>query len=166
MRTGNAHPAIGLPARIGAACFLLWAVLHLWVGYAGVAEYLSGVDGQWAMLLGGVNAPKDAFQYPSDPITANAQAHLLLNFCLDVMGYGVLGLFVAWMIWRRGSWIGYLIGAIVIGIGDLAFLFCLVTPGIIEANLPTIAGPVLWFLAVLITPFGMPREGGRWSRPA
>ncbi len=166
MRTGTGSPAISLPARIGAGLFLLWAVLHLWVGYEGIAQFGAGVNGQWAMLLGGVNAPKDAFQYPTDAVTANAQAHLLLNFCLDVMGYGVLGLFVAWMIWRQGSWLGYVIGAVVIGIGDLAFLFCLVTPGIIEAGAATIAGPVIWFLAVLITPFGLPREGARWSRPA
>jgi NADH dehydrogenase len=64
--------------------------------------------------------------------------------------------FVAWMIWKQGSWVGYLIGLIVIGIGDLAFLFVQVVPGIIELNAGTIGGPVLWFLAVAITPFGLP----------
>jgi hypothetical protein len=32
----------------------------------------------------------------------------------------------------------------------------MVTSGVIEQNIPTISGPVLWFLAVIATPFGMP----------
>jgi hypothetical protein len=35
-------------------------------------------------------------------------------------------------------------------------LFAMVTPGIIELNIVTISGPILWFLAVGITPFGLP----------
>ena len=143
------HPTgIGLPAKIGAALFALWGVLHLWVGYEGVHQYLaSGAPGLWKMLTGGRNAPHEAFQHATDALTANVHAHLILNFCLDVGGYGVLGLFVAWMIWKQGSWLGYVIGLIVIGIGDLAFLFVQVVPGIIELNAGTIGGPVLWLLA-------------------
>jgi hypothetical protein len=29
--------------------------------------------------------------------------------------------------------------------------------GVIEPNLPTVAGPVIWLLAVLVTPFGLRR---------
>ena len=79
-----------------------------------------------------------------------------MSFCLDVGGYGVLGFLVAWMIWKQGSWVGYVIGLIVIGIADLAFLFVQVLPGIIELNAGTIGGPVLWFLAVAVTLFGLP----------
>lgn len=151
-------PGIGLPAKIGAVLFAFWGILHLWVGYEGIHQYVSsGAPGLWKMLTGGRNAPHEAFQHATDALTANAHAHLILNFCLDVGGYGVLGLFVAWMIWKRGSWAGYLIGLIVIGIGDLAFLFVQVVPGIIELNAATIGGPVLWFLAVGITPFGLPK---------
>lgn len=80
-------------------------------------------------------------------------------------GYGVLGFFVAWMIWKQGSWLGYPIGLIVIGIGDLAFLFVQVVPGIIELNAGTIGGPVPWFLAVAITPFGLPWQGPGQHQP-
>jgi hypothetical protein len=51
---------------------------------------------------------------------------------------------------------GYLIGLLAIGIADLAFLFAMVLAGVIEFNAGTVGGPVLWFLAVLITPFGLP----------
>lgn len=148
---------IGVAAKIGAALFILWGVLHVWVGYEGIHQYLTGnVKGQWEMLLGGKNAPREMFQHGTDVITTNTHAKLILNFCIDVGGYGALGLVVGWMIWRKASWAAYMIGLIIIGICDLAFLFSLVTPGIIELNIPTISGPVIWFLAVGITPFGMP----------
>lgn len=153
--TASSH--VRAPATIGAGLFLLWSVLHIYVAVAGALEYVTGdVTSQWTMLIGGANAPVSGFQFPADPLTANAQSHLILNFCLDVGGYGVLGVIVAWMIWARASWTGYLIGVVAIGIADLSFLFALVAPGIIVANIPTVAGPIIWFLALAITPFGMP----------
>ncbi|TDR32599.1 hypothetical protein [Hydromonas duriensis] len=153
----NTRPAVGLAAKIGAALFVLWGILHIWVGFEGAHQYLLGnVQNQWNMVIGGVNAPRAAFQHTTDAMTAHAQSQLILNFCIDVAGYGVLGMIVAAMIWRTGSWRAYFIGLLVIGIADLAFLFSLVTSGIIEANIPTISGPIIWFLAIAITPFGMP----------
>lgn len=144
-------------AKIGAALFFLWAVLHIWVGYEGVHQYLSdGSQGQWNMVIGGVNAPRSAFQHSADAITSNVHGQLLVNFCIDVGGYGVLGLVVGWLIWARASWVGYFLGLFVIGIGDLAFLFSLVTSGVIELNAGSLGGPVIWLLAIAITPFGMP----------
>jgi len=95
---------VGKPAKAGAILFLLWSILHIWVGAEGFRQFLGGVRGQWEMLLGGANAPKVAFQHTADALTANVHAHLLGNFVLDVGGYGVLGLFIAWGIWKRGSW--------------------------------------------------------------
>ena len=60
------------------------------------------------------------------------------------------------MILKGPAWLGYVIGVGVIGIADLAFLFSMVTPGVIELNAGTVGGPVIWFLALLITPFGLP----------
>lgn len=159
MNQASHHTGIGLPAKVGAILFAVWGVLHLWVGYECVHQYLtSGAPGLWTMLTGGRNAPHEAFQHATDALTANVHAHLILNFGVDVGGYGVLGFFVAWMIWKQGSWVGFLIGLILIGIADLAFLFVQVVPGIIELNPGTIGGPVLWFLAVAITPFGLPKS--------
>jgi len=151
------HPTSGTAAKIGAVLFLLWGVLHIWVGYEGIHQYLvGGAQGQWNMVIGGSHAPRDAFIHATDAITARAHGQLLLNFCIDVGGYGVLGLAVAWLFWARASWVGYFIGLVAIGICDLTFLFVLVTPGIIELNAGTVGGPVLWFLAIAITPFGLP----------
>ena len=60
------------------------------------------------------------------------------------------------MIWTRASWLGYFIGLVIIGICDLAFAFSLLTAGIIELNAGSVGGPVLWLLAVAVTPFGLP----------
>jgi hypothetical protein len=147
---------VALPAKIGAWLFLLWGVLHVWVGFEGIHQYLAGgTSGLWNMLIGGRAAPREAFVHATDSITLFAQGQLILNFCIDVGGYGVLGFFVAWMILRRASWTGYLIGVVAIGIADLAFLFAMVVPGVIEFNAGTLGGPVLWCLAVMVTPFGL-----------
>lgn len=150
-----------LAGKIGAGLFALWGVLHLWVGGEGLRLYFaSPAQDQWRMFIGGVNAPYDLFQFPVDPVTANVHANLILNFCLDVAGYGLLGLLVAAMLYKRASWTAYFMGLILIGLCDLSFMFLQVTSGTIALNVPTISGPVLWFLAVIITPFGMPRLKG------
>jgi len=160
MREESSARDVSLAAKAGAGLFALWGVLHVWVGFEGVHQYLTGgTTGLWNMLVGGSAVPRAAFVHATDPTTLFAQGQLVLNFCIDVGGYGVLGFFVAWMIHRRNSWVGYLIGVVAIGIADLAFLFALVVPGVIELNAGTVGGPVLWFLAVLITPFGLPKLG-------
>ena len=157
MNDRNAPASVRWPAKVGAGLFVLWGVLHVWVGAEGVRQYLTaGTPGLWGLLTGGHAVPRAAFVHATDPVTLFAQGQLVLNFCLDVGGYGVLGFFVAWLILKRASWTGYLIGLAVIGVADLAFLFALVVPGVIELSAGTIAGPVLWFLAVAITPFGLP----------
>jgi hypothetical protein len=146
---------IGTAARLGVMLFVLWGILHLWVGFQGIQQYVTrGAPGLWYMLTGGANAPHAAFKYTTDALTANVQAHLLLNFCIDVGGYGVLALVVAWLIWFRGSWSAYLIGVFIIGLSDLTFLFSMVTPGIVPPGL--IMGPVIWLIACILTPFGLP----------
>lgn len=162
MRTSENAGGIGLQARIGAWLFVLWSVLHVWVAAEGIRQYLTaGTTGLWKMVIGGHVVSRGAFVHATDPVTLFAHGQLILNFCLDVGGYGVLGFFVAWMILRRASWTGYLIGVVVIGVADLAFLFCLVVPGVIELNAGSIAGPLIWIAAVVVTPFGLPRRGSQ-----
>jgi uncharacterized membrane protein (Fun14 family) len=150
-------PLLGASAKLGAWLFVLWGVLHLWVGYEGIHQYLSdGTAGLWNTVIGGSAVPRAAFVHASDESTLFAQGQLLLNFCLDVGGYGVLGLAVAWLILKRASWAAYFIGVFVIGIADLSFLFSMVTTGVIELNAGTVGGPIIWIIAVIATPFGMP----------
>ena len=157
MASNIGKSSVGSAAKVGAWLFVLWGVLHIWVGFEGIHQYLvNGTPGLWNIMVGGSNAPRADFVHTTDAITAFAQGQLLLNFCIDVGGYGVLGLAVAWLILSRASWPAYFIGVFVIGIADLTFLFALVTSGVIELNAGSVGGPVIWFLAIVATPFGMP----------
>ena len=101
MDLGIESRKIGRAAKVGAAMFVLWSVLHIWVGFEGLQQYMTGeTRAQWNMVIGGAKAPLQAFQHTMDPVTAHAQSQLLINFCIDVGGYGVLGLFVAWIFIR------------------------------------------------------------------
>lgn len=157
-------PALRPAGKVGAALFALWGVLHVWVGVEGVVQYVSqGTRGLWNMFLGGAHAPLAAYQHSTDAVTSTVQGHLALNFVLDVGAAGLLGLALAWMIWKQGSWAAYFMALIVIGVIDNAFLFTQVTPGLIVLNAGTIGGPVIWALACVITPFGMPSLLGSTS---
>ena len=157
----NAHAVSGTAAKAGALLFLLWSILHIWVGFAGVKQFIGGdLASFWSVLTGGANAPRNLVQIPTDPVTVKAHLATLLNFTVDVGGYGVLGLFVSWLVWTQASWLGYVLGVVVIGIADLTFTYAMVLSGVIEPNVPTIAGPIIWILAIIITPFGMPSWKG------
>lgn len=146
--------------KTGAALFALWGVLHIWVGYEGLHQYLAtGPAGQWLMLIGGSAMPREAFQMATDLATLYAQGQLILNFTMDVGAAGVLGLFVAWMLWRQPSWLAFGLGAVVIGIVDLSFLTLMVMPGVIEFSLPVLAGPIIWFLAIGASALGLRARG-------
>ena len=153
----ESRPTLRPAGKVGAALFALWGVLHLWVGYEGTRLYFaSPAQDQWRMFIGGAKAPFEGFRFPTDAETAHVHANMILNFCYDVAGYGLLGLLVAWLLHRRASWIAYLIGTFLVGFCDLSFTFLQMTSGIIQLNVPTVSGPVIWLLAVVITPFGMP----------
>lgn len=161
------QPQPGLAAKIGAGLFALWGFLHLWVGYEGLRLYFaSPANEQWKMFAGGSKAPLDQFVLPTDAVTAHVHANLILNFCLDVAGYGLLGMVVAWLVYTRTSWIAYFLGFFLIGLCDMSFLVLQVTSGTIALNLPTLSGPIIWFLAVLATPFGLPSLSRGLSREA
>ena len=146
-----------LAGKIGAGLFGLWGILHLWVGFEGLHQYIvSPASAQWRMFIGGSAAPFSAFAFPTDPVTMHVHANLILNFCFDVAGYGVLGIFVAWQVLRRASWIAYFLGVFLVGICDVSFTFLQMTSGIISLNVPTVSGPIIWLLATIVTPFGMP----------
>ena len=146
--------------KAGAGLFLLWGILHIWVGFEGLHQYLTGgTVGQWQMLIGGAAMPRSAFQMATDPATLFAQGQLILNFTMDVGASGLLGVIVAWMMWRQPSWLALALGGAVIGIIDLSFLFLLVLSGVIEFSFPVLLGPIVWFIALGISLAGLARRG-------
>ena len=145
--------------KIGSIAYVIWGVLHIYVGYIGVSQYISDPNkGLWSALIGGENMPIDKFQFASDPMTLKVTANFILNFCLDVAGYGLLGILLGVMLWKfTKPWLAYFIGLFIIGLADLSFLFLQVTPGHIKGDLGTYGGPILWFIAVVVLPFGLPK---------
>ena len=157
MEPQNDGRVVGTSTKAGALLFAVWGVLHVWVGAEGVHQYLNpSGHGLWKMLFGGASAPVTAYVPTADAVTASVQNHLALNFVIDVGAAGLLGIALAWLIWKRGSWAAYLIAVVIIGVIDNAFLFTQVTPGLIALNAGTVGGPVLWVLASIVTPFGLP----------
>ncbi len=153
----NDQHHIGRAAKVGALLLLIWSILHIWVGFEGIHQYLTnGTPGMWNGMIGGQRVPRDLFVHATDAPTIFAHGQLMLNFMIDVGGYGVLGLFLTWLIGSRGSWLGYAMALVVIGIADLTFLFAMVLSGTIEFSPPALIGPIIWFLAMAITPFGLP----------
>ena len=143
---------LGILAKIGAILFLLWGILHLWIPYKGFTEYYKKGNG-FGMIVG---KDYNGFNMPTDKATAYVLNNLFLNFVTNVGGYGIISIFVAYMLWYDiNSWLAYFIGVICTGVADTAFLYFLVTSGIIEITFPVLAGPILWFLAVIITPIGL-----------
>ena len=142
-------PTQNTMTRIAAGLWAVWGVLHLWVLFEGLNQFLTGgAAGQWNMLIGGSAVPRDTFQMATDPATLFAHSHLILNFTMNVGAVGILGLFVGWMMWRQPSWLAFWLGLVVIGIVDLSFLFLLVLSGVIAFSFPVILGPVVWFFAL------------------
>lgn len=142
---------------LAATIWILWGVLHIWVGIEGLLRFLSGdVESQWKMLVGGRSVRFYDLQLPQNWETIYAHRHLMLNFCVDVGGYGFLAFFVAWLIWARSSWVGYFIGLYIVGIADLGFFFSMVSSGVAELNIATVIGPIMWAMACSIAPFGLP----------
>ncbi len=58
MEKGIQKPMVAAAARIGAALFTLWGILHIWVGYEGIHRYLSnGTPGLIELSAGSVGGP-------------------------------------------------------------------------------------------------------------
>ncbi|KAF0686093.1 Aste57867_22058 [Aphanomyces stellatus] len=156
---------------LAAAAWLIWGVLHIWVGGAGFGWWFKGAKAQrednnhgdngakpqWDGVIGGRKVPHDTFQHANDPATTFAHRQLILNFTNDVGGYGVLGVFVAYAVFTSSpaDHFAYWVGVVIIGIADLSFLFILVTPGVIKSSFEVVLGPLIWVVAVVLTPFAL-----------
>lgn len=117
----------------------------------------NGNRGAMKMLTGGSACPTEKIELAKSKETVRAQNALFTNFVIDVGGYGVLGFVVARNLWTgRALWLSYGLGVGVIGIADLAFAFSMVARGVIKADAATLGGPVIWALACVVTPFGLP----------
>lgn len=155
----EAQKELNTAVKIGSIAYVIWGILHLYVGYMGISQYIIDPDrGLWSSLIGGDKMPVEKFQFATDPMTLKVHANFILNFCLDVAGYGILGILIGTMLWKMSKpWLTYFMGFFIIGLADLSFLFLQVTSGHIKGDWATYGGPILWFIAVVVLPFGLPK---------
>lgn len=74
---------VSTAVKIGAILFVVWGILHLWVGYEGLHGYSEGTKTQWEMVIGGDNMPIGAFQHATDPRVSETADEL--SFCLIIL---------------------------------------------------------------------------------
>ena len=120
------HSNSNIWLKIGSVLFVLWGILHIWVGYNATCLLINDnpYHELWDMLLGGKNAPIEKFQFATDSITQKVQINFIYNFCLDVTGAGLLGVVIGFMLWRHMiPWLAFFMGFFVIGLIDLSFMF-------------------------------------------
>ena len=115
-------------AKIGAAMYFIWGLLHLKAAYS---VYQLGISLEAGMVQGRV------FQ----------DAWSLLFFALVGMGVA------AKLNWKN-SRLGYWINLITVSVTDMGFIFFVLIPGHL-AIFPGILGPVFWILGVVFSTMGI-----------
>lgn len=115
-------------ARMGAASYLIWSILHL---QAAFAVYKLAAGAPVSMIQG-----------------------RLLQDAWNLLAFSVAGAGTAIALnWHNSGW-GYWINAGVIGVADLGFIFFVLIPGHM-ALWPGIVGPIFWLVGLLLTTLGI-----------
>lgn len=147
MATFATRRSIGRLARAGAVIFALWGLLHLVAALTGIVGYAQG----------GATGVLTTYAGPSAPVQQSRALELAggigLNYALDLAAFGLLGIWVAVMIWR-GQTLGFWLGAVVLGMADAAFVLALVVPGYVPVA-DGFVGPFLYLLGVAVTAAGL-----------
>jgi hypothetical protein len=115
-------------ARWGAACYVIWSILHLLAAYA---VYKLAVGVPVSMVQG--RLLQDAFNLLAFSV-AGAGTSIVLN-------------------WRNDRW-GYWINVGIISVADLGFVFFVLIPGHMPVW-PGVVGPVFWLVGLILTTLGI-----------
>jgi hypothetical protein len=146
-------------SKIGAGCYVLWGVLHAYIGAMLLSKALC--KGTHDALAAVGNAlPAERIPNANNAVT-NA---VLEHYAWNLIWFGVYAVVVAaWLNWR-GSRVGYWSNLVVVSLTDIGFVAAIVLPGYITlaAGAP---GPILWLLAAVFTTIGR-FSGGRPSTHA
>ncbi len=111
-------------ARIGAALYILWGILHIVAAYK---VFALGQSLEQGMVQGRLY--QDAWN--------------LLFFAL----FGIaVAVFYNW----RNSKIGYWLNFVVVSVGDIGFIITILIPGYLPL-FPGSLGPILWLLALVFS---------------
>ena len=110
-------------ARIGAAFYVLWGLLHYSAAY-GVYQL-------------------------AQSIPATIEQGRLEQLAFYLASFSTAGIALATLNWRN-SRLGFWCNAVLLGIGDIPFILFVLVPGYV-AVWPGIAGPALWIAGMACT---------------
>jgi hypothetical protein len=120
MNAGN------LAAKIGAACYVVWAILHVFA--AGAVYRLS--EGASGMVRGRLQ--QDAFY---------------------LVFFAIAGVVIAVTLNWRNDRLGYWMNGILIAVADIPFVLFVLIPGLMPWW-PGVLGPLLWIAGLAFTTLG------------
>lgn len=120
-------------ARLGAASYVIWSILHLLAAYA---VYKLAVGVPVSMVQG--RLLQDAFNLLAFSV-AGAGTSIVLN-------------------WRNDPW-GYWINVGIISVADLGFVFFVLIPGHMPLW-PGVIGPAFWLAGLILTTLGITARRG------
>jgi hypothetical protein len=123
-----APPHTPLAAKLGAASYAVWALLHLQAAWA---VYQLGLHGAPSMVQGRLF--QDAWNLA----------------CFSAAAIGV----ALTLNWRNNRW-GYWINLAVIGVADMGFIIFVLLPGYLPPW-PGLLGPLVWLTGLALTTIGL-----------
>lgn len=135
--------------KISACFFFLWGLLHFLVGYPALLYPFEGasvvLDVFKINTLEGTSLSTDY---------TNA-AYLGVNFLINLMAFGILGMWLASLMWK-GKYVPlcYQLSLVILGIVDIAFVICMVITDI-SPLIEAIWGPVLYILGSVFGWYGL-----------
>jgi hypothetical protein len=144
-----------IAARMGAALFGLWGVLHI----AGGAVLLAA-QGSERVAMFGTTHPAGALQAPGPIVNAVLGFHAYNLLWLGAASVAI-AIFLNW----KNSSLGYLMNMIIVGAADLGLIVFLLLPGYMSWR-DAAPGPVLWLLAAMFSTLGLLEARGVPSGPA
>ena len=133
------------PSRLvkaGAILFVLWGVLHVAVGVVNTISYVTRGPLGLLSTFGWATDARDAGN------NVALAAHIALDFSIVLVGYGVLAIWAARLMWR-GQALGFWLNTILLGIADAAFVIALMVPGHVSVA-QGVWGPLLYVSGVVV----------------
>ncbi|WP_199611835.1 hypothetical protein [Flocculibacter collagenilyticus] len=137
--------------KLSAFFFFLWGLLHFLVGYPALLYPFEGTNVVLDVFK--INAVGNEGAAMKAAFT-NA-TYLGLNFLINLMAFGLLGMWLGFLMWKeRYVSLSYRLSLVILGIVDIAFIGCMVITEISPLS-EAIWGPLLYVLGAVFGWYGV-----------
>lgn len=137
--------------RIGAACYVMWGVMHVAIGVMLMSRLAAGGPAAYLAAMAPGGGPLAA------PLPGLA-AGILAQHAWNLVWFGVFAIVVAVRLNWKNEPVGYWTNLAVVSLADFGFLGAIVIPGFMR-SFEAFLGPLLWLLGAAFTTWG--RRSGR-----